>query len=275
MTSLIAFFTLTYAVSWICFFGAARAMGGSLAPSTTGIGAAALFYIGVFAPALVGLAIAAWTSGRSGAAALVRRIGQWPAQARWFVFAAGYMFTIKLAAAVIHRVGAGAWPPFGQEPLYIMVLGTIVSTPVQAGEELGWRAFALPRLAASLGLGPASILLGVIWACWHLPLFYLPGGDTFQQSFTVYLASVTAMSIAMAWLYWRTNGSLLLTMLLHAAANNTKDIVPSAVSSGSRPFIVGASPIAIITAVLLWICAVYFLVRMQGARVDAGSTVPV
>jgi membrane protease YdiL (CAAX protease family) len=43
----------------------------------------------------------------------------------------------------------------------------------------------------------------------------------------VYLLSVTALSIAMAWLYWQTNQSLLLTMLMHAAVNNTKDIVPS------------------------------------------------
>jgi membrane protease YdiL (CAAX protease family) len=47
-------------------------------------------------------------------------------------------------------------------------------------------------------------VLGVIWALWHLPLFYLRGADTYGQSFPVYVLQVTALSIAIAWLYWRT-----------------------------------------------------------------------
>jgi membrane protease YdiL (CAAX protease family) len=106
----------------------------------------------------------------------------------------------------------------------------------QAGEEIGWRGYALPRLAAPFGLARASIMLGMIWACWHLPLFFLPQADTYGQSFPVYLLQVTALSVAIAWLYWRTNGSPLLTMLMHAAINNTKDIVPSLAMTGTNPF---------------------------------------
>ena len=100
-------------------------------------------------------------------------------------------------------------------------------------------------------------------ACWHLPFFFIPGSDNFGRSFPVYLLSVTALSVAMAWLYWRTNGSLLLTMLMHAAVNNT-NLVPSAVSPGANPFTLSAPLVAWLTAALLWICAVYFTVRMRG-----------
>src|SRR5207247_2132391 len=85
--------------------------------------------------------------------------------------------------------------------------------------------------ATRFGLARASILLGVIWACWHLPQFFIPEADTFGQSFFVYVLQVTALSVAMAGLYARTNGSLLLVMLLHSAVNNAKDIVPSALPS--------------------------------------------
>src|SRR5262249_44711079 len=122
------------------------------------------------------------------------------------------------------------------------------------------------RLARYVGLRLASIVLGVIWACWHLPLFYIPVGDTYHQSFAVYLVSVTAMSVTMAWLYWRSNGSLLPTMFLHAAVNNTKDIVPSAVNAGTPAVLLGASLVAWIAAALLWICGIYFLVRMRRAE---------
>jgi membrane protease YdiL (CAAX protease family) len=42
-------------------------------------------------------------------------------------------------------------------------------------EEPGWRGFALPRLEAQFGPLPAALLLGTIWAAWHLPLFLYPG----------------------------------------------------------------------------------------------------
>jgi len=181
------------------------------------------------------------------------------------------MAAIKLAAALLLRVTTGAWPAFGQEPLYLMAIAIVFSTPVQAGEEIGWRGYALPHLSARIGLPGASIVVGIIWACWHLPFFFISGTDKSGQSFPVYLLSVTALSVAMAWLYWRTNGSLLLTMLMHAAVNNTKDIVPSAVSSATNAFSLSSSLVAWLTVAILWICAVYFLARMRRARLPRGG----
>jgi hypothetical protein len=267
--SLLKFFTLTYVVSWTFFIGWVAVAGASSStPSARAVLSTPLLYVGVFAPSLVALALTARAEGRAGTLALLRRTVQRPADARWYVFALGYMAAIKLAAAVLHRIVTGAWPPFGQQPLVIMAAATLVSTPVQAGEEIGWRGYALPRLANLLGLPGASIVLGVIWGCWHLPFFFIRTADKFGQSFPVYLATVTAISVAMAWLYWRTNGSLLLTMMLHAAINNTKDIVPSATPTTSSPLALNASPVAWLTALLLWICAGYFLVQMRDATLE-------
>jgi membrane protease YdiL (CAAX protease family) len=154
------------------------------------------------------------------------------------------------------------------------VIAIATSTWAQAGEEIGWRGYALPRLAAHIGLAPASTLLGVIWAAWHLPLFFVLGGDTVGQSFPLYVLQVTALSIAMGWLYWRTSGSLLLVMLMHAAVNNTKDIVPSAAPGVSDPFSLSGSPVWRLTIGLLWIGAAYFLLQMRAAdlgRMEAGK----
>jgi membrane protease YdiL (CAAX protease family) len=104
----------------------------------------------------------------------------------------------------------------------------------------------------------------MIWAIWHLPLFFVPETSTFGQSFPVYLLQVTALSVVVAWLYWRTEGSLLLVMLLHAAVNNTKDIVPSAVPGATNTFALSPSLVAWLTVAFLWITAVYFLGRMSG-----------
>ncbi len=58
-------------------------------------------------------------------------------------------------------------------------------------------------------------------------------------------------------------------MLLHAAVNNTKDIVPSAVPGATNPFALSTCLVAWLTVALLWICAAYFLVRMRKMKLQA------
>ncbi len=265
MRSVLKFFALTYVVSWICFIGGAAISSRDASRSSRlAVLGGPITLLGVFAPSLVALALTALADGRAGALVLLGRIARWPAAARWYVFAVGYFAAIKLAVALVHRVVSGAWPSFGQTPVYLMAGAIIVSTPVQAGEEIGWRGYALPRLAESLGLPVASVVLGAIWACWHLPFFFIPGSDNAGQSFPVYLLAVTALSVAIAWLYWRTGGSLLLTMLMHAAINNTAGILSSQ-ARVANPFSLRTTLAAWLTAALSWIGALYFLVRMRGA----------
>jgi membrane protease YdiL (CAAX protease family) len=145
-----------------------------------------------------------------------------------------------------------------------MLAALLVSTWVQAGEEIGWRGYALPRMSRRLGLGAASVLLGLIWASWHLPLFFYPNSDMRGQSFALYFAQVMAISVVIGWLYWRTGRSLLVVMLFHAAVNNLKDIVPSAIKSPADSYFAGASLLGLISLSLLWISAAFFLYQMRG-----------
>jgi membrane protease YdiL (CAAX protease family) len=175
-----------------------------------------------------------------------------------------YLAAVKVASAVVHRVVAGEWPAFGWQDLHLMLAATVGSTLIggQAGEEIGWRGYALPRLTERFGLAWASLILGVIWASWHLPLFFVPGTTTTGQSFPLYLVQVTALSVAIAWLHTRSNGSLLLVMLMHAAINNTRNIVPAVARDPANPLTPAAPLLGWITAALLWIGAAYFIVRM-------------
>ena len=214
------------------------------------------------------------TEGGDATRALLSRVLLWQVNARWYLFAVGYIPAIKLLAALIQRLATGAWPAFGQQPWYLMAAALVVSTWVQGGEEIGWRGYALPRLSERFGLAPASIILGILWACWHLPIFLFPESDIYGQSFPLYLLQVTALSVAMAWLYWRTQGSLLLVMLLHAAVNNLKDIVPSAEPGATNSLAFSGSLVAWITVMLLWVGAAYFLFRVRKVtRLPGGPTV--
>jgi membrane protease YdiL (CAAX protease family) len=264
---LLGFLLLTFAFTWTAWLApaalAAPGKGGFF-----GVGSP-VFLLGVFAPGFLALALTAYDEGRAGVAQLLARIGKWQVGTRFYLFAVGYMAATKLLAALINRIASGAWPTFGDTPLPLMLGAILVSTWVQAGEEVGWRGYALPRLATYLGLGGASVVLGVIWALWHLPLFFLQASGSEGQSFPIYVLHVTALSVAMSWLYWKTEGSLLVVMLMHASVNNTTGIVPAAVPNAVDTMSFEGSPVAWVTVGVSWLMAALLLSRMRGAEIGA------
>jgi membrane protease YdiL (CAAX protease family) len=269
---MLRFFSLTYAVTWTCFVVSIALSGNS--PSfvaSFSVLRTPLLIIGTFAPSLVALGLTARAEGAAGVKALLRRTYQWPSTIRWYLFAVGYLAAIKLAVVVIHRLLAGAWPRFGTEPWYLIAAAIVISTPVQAGEEIGWRGYALPRLAARIGLPRASLLLGLVWACWHLPLFFVPGLNQYGQSFPLFALGGIALSVAIAWLYAHTEGSIGMAMLMHSAVNQTTGIVPASVPDATNPFALSSSLAGWLFVVLLWMSAAYFLVEMPDPEVRAGD----
>jgi hypothetical protein len=131
------------------------------------------------------------------------------------------------------------------------------------GEEIGWRGYALPRLAARFGFARASVLLGLIWGIWHLPLFVLPAHANYGQSFWLFVFGSTALSVAMAWLFVHTRGSVALAMLMHSAVNQTNGVVPTRLAAPGNPFTVfDTSLIGWLFASLLAGTAAYFLWRI-------------
>lgn len=266
---IVAFVLLTFVASWLLWIAAAAVMHWdfSFQSGLVAIGGP-LYLLGVFAPAIVAVALTARSEGRGAVKALLERTIQWSVGARWYLFAIAYFAAIKLGVALLHRGAMGEYPAFSPEPWFVMLAAIPISTPVQAGEEIGWRGFLLPRLSARVGRPTAGIIVGVIWATWHLPFFLIAGADKSGQSFPAYLLAVTALSVAMAWLYWRTGGSLLLTMLMHAAVNNT-NFVSTPPPAEANAFAVKSSLVAWSTVALLWVCAVAFLVDMRRAQTRA------
>jgi membrane protease YdiL (CAAX protease family) len=258
MGALLQFLSLTYLITWTLFFTAMALPHGT--PTIVQQFAtlrSALLFGGAIAPALAALAMTFRDRRASGTGWLFQGRWQWRVSARWYLFAVGYMASIKFSAALAYRMTTGLWPPLGSWSVGTVVVAIIVSTPFQAGEEIGWRGYALPRLADRMGLAGGSVVLGVIWAFWHLPLFFLqiPGNEEYGQSFPVWALGVTCLSVAMAWLYAHTEGSLLLTMLMHSAVNNIPHFAPPPVATVRNIFSLNASPVAWLTAIFLSIAA--------------------
>jgi membrane protease YdiL (CAAX protease family) len=88
-------------------------------------------------------------------------------------------------------------------------------------EESGWRGFALPRLQTRYPVLTASVIVGVLWALWHLPYDLAPDnrGGSLLWFLEYRLFWRVVFAVIMAWLYNRTNGSLLAPVLFHPAMN--------------------------------------------------------
>lgn len=272
--ALVAFFSMTYVATWTLFITAGHL------PTHDTAARLILLLVGASAPSLVAIALTARWEGHRGVRELLGRLLQWRVQLRWYAFALGYFLAIRLGAAVLVRVSTGAWPPFGSQAWYGVLVAIVASGIVGGplGEEIGWRGYALPRLSSRFGPALGSLLLGLVWSCWHLPLFFTAGlsqfADQYGQSFPTYLLQVTALSVAIAWLMHNTRGSLLLAVLMHSAINQTKDLVPSKVPGASDMWALSSSAMAWWTVLLLWICAGYFLWRMRRpVRRRAGAPV--
>lgn len=94
------------------------------------------------------------------------------------------------------------------------------------GEEFGWRGFALPRLLQQTSPLRATLLLGVVWSFWHIPLFFMSG--TVQSNIPIwqFLLQNTLLAFYYTWLYMKTRGNLVLMIYLHAIANTAAALFP-------------------------------------------------
>jgi membrane protease YdiL (CAAX protease family) len=194
------FLLLTFAFTWV-LLPAARA---SIAVSL----------VALCGPAVAALATAA-LRGSPDLRDLTARITLWRVPVRWYAVALLAPLPISALACWI-EVLLGAPGPIRLAP--IAPLQAIVFLLV-IGEEIGWRGFALPILLSRWGPWRASVALGVVWALWHLPLFYLPGMPQFGSPFVPFIAYTSALSILLTILAQRTRGSVVIATLLHGAVN--------------------------------------------------------
>lgn len=127
----------------------------------------------------------------------------------WYIFA--FLLPIFLVLlSVLIAIILGAHPPthWLQIP---QNLGALILPSI--GEEFGWRGFALPQLQRRYTALTSSLILGIIWAIWHLPISFLP--DAPIRALPFFFVGVIASSIILTWLYNSTGKNLLLVIVAH------------------------------------------------------------
>jgi CAAX protease family protein len=246
---LIIFYVLTYAITWTLWaplvifrgqlpgpLGLVLAMLGSLVPSTLG-----LVFVGLL-------------RGRPGVRRVLRRLVHGRVGLRWYVAVLALAMLVPLAVGVSILMG-GDTPVVDKTIFGVLFLFAFMIFPGSAlGEELGWRGFVLPRLQARHSALKASLIIGILWGPWHLPL-WLTGTESHPISLYVpFVVAVIASSVFYTWLYNNTGGSLFIIVLYHAASNLpiTVLIDDGLGSRGAQPFLiyVGLTVIAAVVVVI-------------------------
>ena len=174
-------------------------------------------YLGPLAAAAL---VTAAVDGRPGLRRWTGRLTRWRVAPRWYLLVLlGVPVALGLTwSAMTLRP---AWPPTEALAAYLPVLALqVISTGL--AEEPGWRDFALPRLQPRYGPLRGTLLLGLVWGCWHLPLFLTEwGGWPAVQpgAVAIFLVAAIAFSIVITWVFNRTGESLPVVAILHAGVN--------------------------------------------------------
>ncbi len=207
---LIAFFILAYALSWLLV-----PFGGDMLP---------------YGPMLAAITMLVLSEGKAGLKMFFSQVKHWRVGWIWYLIAPGIVVAFTAGAVALNLLlGAQISPDYEPYSVGYLLLGVIIVLLIGGlWEEPGWTGYALPRLYAGRSLLQASLILAIFRTVWHLPLF-LEGNIPWSD-----IVLNFAAQIFISWLYYRTNRSVLIVMLLHFSSNYVSEIVFSLFEAGDN-----------------------------------------
>ncbi|MFZ1040621.1 MAG: CPBP family intramembrane glutamic endopeptidase [Anaerolineales bacterium] len=217
------FFIVTLAWSW--FFWIPAAVLGISVQTRPG---AILGLLGLLGPMLSGIILTYLTQDKEGQRDYWTRIIDLKRiTAKWYLFIFLFVPVLMTVTAILDLFSDGslapfekAFAPFVTQPLSIIPFMLSIFFIGPFPEELGWRGYVLDRLQTKWNALTSSLILGVIWALWHLPLFFIK--DTYQYNqgawsewFWLFMIGIPPLAVVFTWIFNNTRRSTLAIILFH------------------------------------------------------------
>ena len=236
------FFLITFVWGWsliaivLAFPDAVEHLFGELSSSNP------VFILAVYSPAIATFILVLWTGGLQALKRFLSRFLLWRAHWGWYLFLVIGIPLLFLCSNALDGTLFSKPFPFSSVAAavsavaFMMVLGPM--------EEFGWRGVAQPLLQRSLAPFWAAIVLGIVWAIWHLPAFFLSGVPQGSLSFLPFFIAAVAISLIITPLFNSSGGSILLPAVMHWQLNTP--LIPNVEPYNTVVFAVAA-------AVIIWI----------------------
>jgi membrane protease YdiL (CAAX protease family) len=256
---LLAYFVLSYTFFWLTLtLFAVIALGILHLNLDQNPGLVSLIQIvGSWMPSLAAALVVGALEGREGVARLFGKLIRFRMAARWYLAA---LIPIGLVGASVSayrlsgglpQVGVSLTPAFWVN----LVLVNFFTGPT--GEEPGWRGFALPRLMQRFSPLTASLILGVLWSFWHLPLWLTSGyaSTTLLLYILVFNIAIISLNLLMTWIYMQVPHTLVPMFLAHFTFNFCLMLAgPAGLGLGATlPLMTWLAGFTLITAIALWV----------------------
>ena len=218
---------------------------------TAGAGSMALFLAGGTGPMLAAVVAAAALDGRRGLRMLLTGIRRWRV-GRWYLLLVAPLPVALLAMLLAVLLGPASADPAGIGHWLLLPAYLVSGVLVGGLEEIGWRGYLQPVLQGRWSAAAVSLAIGLIWALWHAPLFWLASTTQAETSTVAFVVQAVALSVIFAWAYNATAGSALLAILLHGAINGWYSLVVQGIApAAAAEFAVGTATITVVLALVL------------------------
>jgi hypothetical protein len=236
------FFLLTFVFSWGIWIPAILSGLGVKVPLDATAYTAVTVPIGAFAPLFAALFLVIKKHGRKEAWNFIRQAFDFNVKAVYPVLAVIIPLGIGAAAHYLAplfglQVASSLFPEDLPVSPFILAIPYFLLMMLIGGgqEEFGWRGYALDPLQKRLGVLPASLLIGVVWGLWHLPLWVMPGDRHSTYPFIAFLIMTTSISVVYSWIYSASQKKLIVVIFFHAMSNTAAPLLPFLHTQAGQP----------------------------------------
>jgi uncharacterized protein len=102
-------------------------------------------------------------------------------------------------------------------------------------EEFGWRGYALPLLENKFGIWFANVILGIIWAFWHIPLWFITGTSQTYMNFGGFILLMVGYSFILSWIRKISGNRPFSGLYVHGLFNALIPLMPPLIMQKNVP----------------------------------------